>query len=209
MEQPGFSITRCYTSSSNNIDQKPQKRKLRYANNILRGSSMYSFTLTISSHDNKEQSHQQVVRGKRLDNKRISRTEECHSLSPVQHPVVVGQCDNHYGPYHNLPIHDDRSIFGCVHPYHFHALRSWGSLEAQHNHAPSTADWGRLMMGVPYNDPNTPPLELSINSINQQHAKCYPDTMHAHGKRPSGHVFECQLIIPCLLITRKEHVNFS
>jgi hypothetical protein len=61
-----------------------------------------------------------------------------------------------------------------VHPYHFHALRSWGSLEAQHNHAPSTADWGRLMMGVPYNDPNTPPLELSINPINQQHAKCYP-----------------------------------
>lgn len=25
---------------------------------------------------------------------------------------------------------------------------------------PRTAAWGKLMIGVPYNDPNTPPFEL-------------------------------------------------
>jgi len=27
---------------------------------------------------------------------------------------------------------------------------------------PRTAAWGRFIMGVPYNEPNTPPLELLI-----------------------------------------------
>ena len=57
-----------------------------------------------------------------------------------------------------------RSLVACI-PIISTPLRSWGSLEAHHKHAPSTADWGRLIMGVPYNDPNTPPLELSINPI--------------------------------------------
>ena len=64
------------------------------------------------------------------------------------------------------------------------------------------------MMGVPYNDPNTPPLELAINPINNA-LIATPNTMHAHCERPAGHIFECQLIILCLLIAGKERVSSS
>jgi hypothetical protein len=122
--------TRC-----NNID-KGDARALYYANSILRGSSMYSFTLTICSHDNNIS---------RLPNEqKVSpRTKEGHSLSSVQHPMVVRQRNDHNRPYHNLPIHDDRSILRCVHPCCFKfpiSLRLWGPLEAKRSHAPSTAD---------------------------------------------------------------------
>ena len=64
------------------------------------------------------------------------------------------------------------------------------------------------MMGVPYNDPNTPPFELSNNPIkNTPNAAL--NTMHAHCERSSSHIFERQFIILCLLIAGKEHVNFS
>jgi hypothetical protein len=64
------------------------------------------------------------------------------------------------------------------------------------------------MMGVPYNDPNTPPLELSINPISNAPI-AIPNTTHAHCERSAGHIFECQLVIFCLLITGKECVSFS
>ena len=55
-------------------------------------------------------------------------------------------------------------------------------------------------MGVPYNDPNTPPFELSMNPINNL---LTPTAMHAHGERSSGHIFERQLVIPRLWIAKK------
>jgi hypothetical protein len=55
-------------------------------------------------------------------------------------------------------------------------------------------------MGVPYNDPNTPPLELSMNPISNL---LTPNAMYAHGERSSGHIFERQLVIPRLLIAKK------
>ena len=61
-------------------------------------------------------------------------------------------------------------------------------------------------MGVPYNDPNTPPLELSLNPISNL---LTPNTMHAHGERSPGHIFERQLVIPRLMIAKEKHVNFS
>lgn len=64
------------------------------------------------------------------------------------------------------------------------------------------------MMGVPYNDPNTPPLELSINPISKAPI-AIPNTMHAHCERSAGHIFECQLIIFRLLIPEKGCVSFS
>ena len=60
------------------------------------------------------------------------------------------------------------------------------------------------MIGVPYNDPNTPPFELSINPINNA-SIATRNTMHAHGEGPSSHVLECQLIIFRLMIAR-EHM---
>src|SRR5882762_7000714 len=95
--------------------------------------------------------------------------------------MVVRQCNDHDGPYHNLSIHDNGSILGCVHPCYFKftiSLSSW-SLQAERSHAPSTADCGRLIMGVPYNDPNTPPLELSVNFISKN-ASSLPSTRCTH-----------------------------
>ena len=64
------------------------------------------------------------------------------------------------------------------------------------------------MMGVPYNDPNTPPLELSINPISNA-LIATPNTMHTHCERSTDHIFERQLIILRLLNTGKECVSLS
>ena len=60
-------------------------------------------------------------------------------------------------------------------------------------------------MGVPYNDPNTPPLELSMNPISNL---LTPNAMYAHGERSSRHIFERQLVIPRLLIAKKNLCEF-
>jgi hypothetical protein len=77
---------------------------------------MYSFTLTIRvrSHDNMNN----LISRLSAATNGIPLTEERYSLSPIQQPVVICQGDNHYRPYHNLSIHHNRAILGCVHPYH-------------------------------------------------------------------------------------------
>ena len=115
--QPSFSITLCYPTCSNKTKNRGAQASLRQEH--------FARVLDVLLHSHcmfprrQEQSHQRFVRvitpGQQWD----SRTEERHSLSPIEQPVVVGQSDNHYRPYHNLSINDDRSIFGCMHPYHF------------------------------------------------------------------------------------------
>src|SRR5712691_10023561 len=57
------------------------ERRLYYANSILRGSSIYSFTLTRRSH-NKNNLISRLFGVKHQDDRWVPRTEECHGLSP-------------------------------------------------------------------------------------------------------------------------------
>jgi hypothetical protein len=113
--------------------QQAAERRLYYANSILRGSSIYSFTLTGRPHNNKNNPISRLFGVQHQDDRWVPRTEECHGLSSIQQPVVVCQSYNHYRPYHDLSIYDNWSILSCVHPYRCHTLHSDRGVPSRHN----------------------------------------------------------------------------
>ena len=65
---------------------------------------------------------------------------------------------------------------------------------------PRTAAWGKLIIGVPYNDPKTPPFELrSRTDVSAQILRYkVEDRCSSHSESPPSHVFQRQLPIPSL-----------
>ena len=89
--------------------------------------------------------------------RRGTRTEEGGRLAAVEETVVVRERDDHDGPDDDLAVDDDGAV-----PDGVHACRRVRLRVSTHQHAdvPRTAACGRLMMGVPYSEPKTPPFEL-------------------------------------------------
>lgn len=54
---------------------------------------------------------------------------------------------------------------------------------------PRTAAWGKLMIGVPYKDPNTPPLELRYDmEVSFIHAVEFRGRDSLHGEGATSHI---------------------
>lgn len=58
---------------------------------------------------------------------------------------------------------------------------------------PSTADCGKLIMGVPYSEPKTPPLELF--KCQSKRFGIHAGRKHEHSESSAGHILESQLPI--------------
>lgn len=110
-------------------------------------------------------------------------TEEGHSFTSVQQSMIIRKSDDHDWPNNNFPVYNHRLLLYRVHACgtnaHISSRNKWKA-----DSAPKTAACGKLMIGVPYREPNTPPLELV-------HPLVSPSTVHrwiSHGKCPAGHI---------------------
>jgi hypothetical protein len=90
--------------------------------------------------------------------------------------MVIRESDNHDRPNDDLAVYHDRFVLDCVHAWcrgnRGDSVQGSVAMEgayAGEENTPRTATWGKLMMGVPYSDPKTPPLELKTCSSATTH----------------------------------------
>jgi hypothetical protein len=99
-----------------------------------------------------------------------SHTEESYCLTSIEKAMVIRQGNHHDWSNHDLAIYHHRPFLDCVHSCSHVACQSPNRKWVAFN-SPNTAAWGRLMMGVPYRLPKTPPLELRRARISENQRK--------------------------------------
>ena len=82
--------------------------------------------------------------------------------------MVIRQGYDHDGPYDDLTVDNYWAILDGVHTFWDMKFNQKVKIASKKQRLPRTAACGRLIIGVPYNEPNTPPFELVVGSYYQR-----------------------------------------
>ena len=109
--------------------------------------------------------------------------------------MVIRQGYDHDGPYDDLTVDNYWAILDGVHTF-WNTAQSKSKDSEQKKRLPRTAACGRLIIGVPYNEPNTPPFELVVGRCQRKNE--IRKSQNIHCECTPSHVLKRQLAIPGL-----------